>query len=83
MFMNIGKLTQIEHAILRVLLDGDHHTFEELGLVIDPDGLCSRKNVTAHVRKLRKKLPADHGIICEYVKRSTKYRLVRFISYSE
>ena len=75
-----GTLTPTEERVWRVIHDGNRHTADEIALVIDEDGLCSRKNVVAHVVNIRKKLTPGYGIISEFVNKRCFYRLIRYIS---
>lgn len=73
--MATGSYTDVESCILSVLSDGEPHPRESLlACLCDSEGtFCA---VRRHLSNIRKKLPANERIICQFWRRSLHYRHV-------
>ncbi len=71
------QFTPTEERILKVLADGDRHTYEEMLKECMEDELATRSNLRQHVYNLRAKLRLiQHEILCEVYYKRKYYRHV-------
>ena len=75
----MSSYTPTQQRILDLLSDGQPHPREELLECID-DELSNPHNLPNHLCLLRKRLPADHDIICQLLRNKIHYRHVRLLT---
>lgn len=74
--MATAEFTDVETCILSVLSDGMPHKRGDLKACLC-DHLADFDTVRVHLSRIRKKLPPDEEIICQFFRREFHYRHIR------
>lgn len=79
----ILDFTPTQKRIYNLLADGLPHKREEIQDTFT-DGVDSTRNIDNHLVAMRKKLrPLGYDVICQFVKRSNHFRLIRLVQHGD